>query len=162
MTVWKETRFPGYRVSDDGEVRGPSGRTLRPGKVGRFREYRHVHVYGVGMKRVHILVAHAFLGPQPEGTEVAHVNGIGHDNRAVNLAYKTKAENEADKILHGTDVRIGAPGATNSHAVLTDELVREIRSLPTPLNVTHAARRYGVSRRTINQIINGQTWRHLL
>lgn len=54
--------------------------------------------------RVHSLVALAFLGPKPDGLEVAHINGINTDNRLPNLRYVTHAENEMDKFLHGTRV----------------------------------------------------------
>lgn len=53
-------------------------------------------------KKVHHLVAEAFLGPRPEGLLIRHLNGDGGDNRAENLAYGTHAENAADAIRHGT------------------------------------------------------------
>ena len=52
--------------------------------------------------RVHRLVLAAFVGPCPEGEEVRHRNRIKTDVRLANLEYGTRAENEVDKITHGT------------------------------------------------------------
>jgi len=52
---------------------------------------------------VHHLVAAAFIGPRPEGSEVCHGPGGFLDNRAVNLRYDTHHENIRDKIADGTD-----------------------------------------------------------
>lgn len=52
--------------------------------------------------RVHVLVALAFHGERPPGYDVAHNNGDNTDNRAVNLRYATRSENEQDKFKHGT------------------------------------------------------------
>lgn len=42
---------------------------------------------------VHVLIAHAFLGPRPEGLEVDHINRDKRDNHATNLEYVTKKQN---------------------------------------------------------------------
>lgn len=52
---------------------------------------------------VHRLVAYTFHGsPTDPKMEIAHLNGERDDNRSDNLAWKTHAQNEADKINHGT------------------------------------------------------------
>lgn len=51
---------------------------------------------------VHVLVCEAFHGPRPEGSEVRHLNGNPADNRALNLVWGTRSENELDKVRHGT------------------------------------------------------------
>jgi hypothetical protein len=43
--------------------------------------------------RVHILVATAFLGARPEGLDINHRNGVKTDNRAINLEYISRSEN---------------------------------------------------------------------
>jgi hypothetical protein len=56
-------------------------------------------------KRVHVLVAEAFLGPRPPGRQCCHKNGNGLDNRAVNLRWGTPSENIQDSVRHGTHPR---------------------------------------------------------
>lgn len=157
--TWVETRFPGYFVCKEGHVLGPKGGILRPGRVGKTREYRQVTLGRKNQARVHRLVAETFLGPCPEGMHVAHLNGVAHDNRLENLAYKTPKENAADKKVHGTDRQGHVPGERNGRAILTWKKVREIRALPEGFNRTHAAREFGISRRSVLDVINGKTWR---
>jgi len=48
----------------------------------------------IGAPYCHILVAKAWIGPRPEGCELDHLNGITTDNRAENLQWVTRQENE--------------------------------------------------------------------
>jgi hypothetical protein len=52
--------------------------------------------------KLHRLVAKAFLGIQPEGTEVCHNDGDKTNNAPANLRYDTRLANEDDKRRHGT------------------------------------------------------------
>lgn len=76
-----------------------------------------------GMRRdfyVHVLVAHAFLGPPPTPQhEVAHLNGDRGNPALYNLAWKTRTENAADRAMHGT--QRGAPAEGHPRRVLNDE-----------------------------------------
>lgn len=54
-------------------------------------------------RRVHVLVAAAFLGPRPDGQEVRHMDGNRSNPALANLAYGTRSENNHDKREHGTD-----------------------------------------------------------
>src|SRR5262249_27903182 len=62
--------------------------------------------------RVNVLILWAFTGSRPDGLEAAHLDGDRSNNRVENLAWKTHAENIADKAGHGT-VRKGE-GIVNS------------------------------------------------
>lgn len=75
---WKTDRY-GYAIVD----------LWREGKAAR--------------RRVHVLVAGAFLGQRPDGQEVRHLDGDSANPRLANLAYGTRAENRRDRIGHGTD-----------------------------------------------------------
>ena len=112
-----------YEVSSEGRVRsldrvisctrsdsaGPFGRDLqgRELKQSTDRTGRlSVNLSRNGRarkRRVHTLVAEAFVGPRPEGLEVCHGDGDPSNNRVSNLRYGTASENWADRKLHGTD-----------------------------------------------------------
>lgn len=101
-----------YEVSDRGQVRSFYKRTQmkKPGGIlalirsSHTRAYRGVTLCGGGKRRrwlVHVLVAAAFIGPKPEGTEIRHLDGNPHNNWVMNLAYGTHAENMQDVTGHG-------------------------------------------------------------
>lgn len=98
-----------YEVSDLGRVRSLLGRsprllTLKPNSNG----YLTVNIYSGSRPRrrrsVHQLVAEAFTGPHPPGTDVRHLNGVKTGCRAVNLAYGTRSQNMLDAVQHGACV----------------------------------------------------------
>lgn len=96
--------FPDYEVSSLGRVasvkRGER-QILRGGKTDTG--YRNVLLYRDGVRvgrRIHQLVAHAFLGPRPEGLQIRHLDGDQLNNEARNLLYGTQAENMADRRRH--------------------------------------------------------------
>lgn len=152
--------MPNYSVSADGRVwstaRGPL-RELIP-YVHTVREgYKRAQVFlGRGRQwTVAALVCTVFHGPRPEGHEAAHLNGDPLDNRAANLAWKTPAENQADRIEHGTSNR----GARHGRAKVTAEDVKEIRRMAaTGRPQAEIMARFGLAQTTISQIVNRKTW----
>lgn len=107
--------------------------------------------------RAHRVVCAAVHGepPTPEH-HAAHLCGKGHlgciNHR--HLAWKTKTENEADKLAHGTHNR----GERCGTAKLTESQVHEIRRLRGVMPLTEIADRFGVSRPTISEIQNRRKW----
>lgn len=100
-----------YEISSFGRVRSLIYRNgnapiIRPRimKPGRGR-YLFVMLCDFPRRRreyVHRLVLEAFVGLCPVGYEAAHEDGKYHSNVLSNLKWKTKLENEADKVRHGT------------------------------------------------------------
>lgn len=88
--------------------------------------------------------------------EAAHVCGRGMDGcvAPAHLAWKTHAENEADKVGHGTLLK----GSDHTNSKLTEAEVRDIRKLFGQMTHAQIAKRYGVSRSTISLISSGATW----
>lgn len=105
------------------------------------------------VRRVHLLVAKAFLGPA-RGRLVRHRDGDPGNPRLRNLKYGTKKENSDDKKVHGTDGR----GEGNSQAILTEEEVMDIFKNPDGWYQQELADYYNISRQAVSDIQNGITW----
>lgn len=170
-------RFPGYRFGNDGSVwscwarrslgvgRGTtfvlSGfwRKLSPARNREGYLYVSLREHPFRSQQfVHRLILEAFRGPCPEGMEAAHDNGNPADNRLDNLAWKTPAENQRDRVRHGTHSR----GERNRRAKLSNERVAALRKdfASGITNKAELARKYGVSRSLVSLIVLGKARRH--
>jgi hypothetical protein len=157
---------PDYEISSCGRVRrcrdgigSPSGREIKqfPNRLG----YKTVYLYANRqriIRRVHRLVAIAFI-PNPESKEdVAHIDGSRDNNHVSNLRWSTHRENMLDKFQHGT---MGiSKGARNGKSKLTDDAVRDIRS--SSESGVELSRRYGVTRSVISDVRRGRIWAHVV
>jgi hypothetical protein len=126
--------YPGYEVSDQGNVRrsellDPYGRRVYEQKLlatalsgtkrdkdgNYYTRYLDVSLrVGNDLRRhakVHHLVAGAFIGPRPAGMVICHNNGDHHDNRVENLRYDSQHAN----ILDMHDHRGGHPNTRKTH-----------------------------------------------
>jgi len=108
--------------------------------------------------QVHRLVLSAFARPSDCGEECRHLDGDPKNNRIENLRWGTRAENIADKAVHGT----GNQGARHPMAKLTDEQARMARELKSRLSkkgcrgvTTFLARWFGVSQGQMSMIVRG-------
>jgi DNA-binding MarR family transcriptional regulator len=131
------------------------GRVLAPALV---HGYPRVTLTAPGRKvlrRVHCLVLEAFVGPRPPGLEIRHLNGVRADVRLENLAYGTREENSADRVLHQTSA-----GVRNAHSKLTDEDVIAMRAAKAD-GLKALAERFGISRSAVHRITTNRAWRHL-
>lgn len=106
---------------------------------------------------VHRLVASAFIGPCPAGKQVAHGDGNPKNNRLSNLRYATPAENQADRILHGTDLR----GEDNASSKITEMDVLEIRAMTGEMPLREIGRLFGIGKSQVFRIVNGTSWAHV-
>lgn len=111
--------YPGYQVSDQGNVRRSAlydeeGRMVYEAKLlavslsgtkrdkegNYYTRYHDVSLrVGTDLRRhakVHHLVAGAFIGPRPAGMVICHNNSDPLDNRVDNLRYDTQASNIVD------------------------------------------------------------------
>lgn len=156
-----------YEVSDHGRVRSldrgvwqsPSdrgrgywrrvkGQVLRPAPM---TKQGHVSVcLGRGNSQcVHSLVAAAFLGPRPEGADVCHRDGDATNNRAGNLYYGSRSQNNRDIASHG-------------RRRLSVEQVHEARRRASEgESATSLAREYGVCVSNMSYILRGVYYSHV-
>jgi hypothetical protein len=106
--VWRA--IPGatrYEVSDQGRVR--SLRRAVPHVMAAYMNNNGYIVVPVVTDagvvrygRAHQYVLEAFVGPQPSGQEVRHLDGNRSHNHVSNLRWGTRSENARDMLRHGT------------------------------------------------------------
>jgi hypothetical protein len=103
------------------------------------------------------LVCEATSGPAPSPIhQAAHSCGQGHRGcvNPMHLSWKTPVENAADKVAHQTQSK----GTNHGRSKLTENQVREIRSLPSTTSSRSIAPKYGVSHAAISLIRRGRNW----
>ena len=151
-----------YQASDLGRIRGiKGGRVLTP--VLTQYGYHQVSLCVGGRKLsrlVHRLVAYAFLGQQPSPEyDVLHWDGKKTNNRLANIRWGTPKDNNEDQVRHKTR----ALGSRIGVSKLSEPTVRRIRIYHRVGGYSEEklAGIYGVSRRTINNIVNRRTWKHV-
>lgn len=153
--------WPLYEASDTGLIRNAKTgkiKSQRPNTNG----YQRVQLYhhDVNYPRfVHLLVLEVFVGPRPHpGWEGSHKNGDRLNNAASNLAWKSKSDNEMDRVEHGTSNR----GERHGNSKLTADDVREIRRLcATGQRQQDIAHQFGLAKGYVSEINRRTVWRHI-
>lgn len=169
---WKPIpNFGGYEVSNYGGVRsfrdssGTSELRLKvDSKVMRTRIINGYPVVDLRKERrkykckVSRLVLFAFVGPPPDGMICRHLDGNRENNFIGNLKWGTTAENEADKVRHGTK----NTGVRNGISKINDGTVRKIREMAN-LGVSDfdIAKEVGLDRSGVGRIKRGKAWKHV-
>lgn len=120
------------------------GQMYRHGKNGHVHRYLCEDVHGA---------------PPTEKHQASHSCGKGHLGCVTkkHLSWKTPADNQADRLHHGTDCR----GEKHWNAKLTNDQVREIMSQKGIISQAELGRRFGVSQASISYIHNGNKWKHV-
>lgn len=111
--------------------------------------------YGIFMHqktnhRAHRYMCEAVHGPAPESYQAAHSCG---NRRCVNLqhlSWKSAAENQADRHLHGTN--------NKGRSKLTLAQARQIRSLKGVETSIVTTAKYGVTESNVRSIQSGNSW----
>jgi hypothetical protein len=169
--IWKDiTGFP-YEVSNLGRVRRTlpamgtwAGKILSP-RCGDDGYLSVVLCSGNKQlsRKVHNLVAEAFIGPRPKNKEVNHKDADKHNNRVGNLEYLTPSAN----VQHAADFGLmSRPGEKHGMARLTEQQVKAIRKeyIPRVMPYRKLAAKYGVALSTVAGACGRssfRTWSHL-
>jgi hypothetical protein len=114
---WKEINgFPGYEVSDHGQVRSywkyqarPSRMISKPYIMKQFSRCKKHKRLAVNLHKnremtlvyVYHLVLEAFNGPCPNGMECCHRDGDKFNNKLNNIRWDTTANNYLDNLHNG-------------------------------------------------------------
>lgn len=165
MIEWRDIPgFPDHQASSDGQVRRKTNGKGRasPGHVHKqtIRPNGYAVVSISGRKHfVHRLVCAAFWGATDPSAEASHENGQKADNSADNLRWRTRRENEALKVKHGT-----LPMGSGHYK--TDLCEADVITIRSAYRIGLANRKtiaahFGLTRGSIGDIINRRTWRHV-
>jgi len=175
--IWKDCNcgFNGYyQVSNLGRVKSMP-RVVKRGKGSQSVEdkilktrickfgYSFVGLYVAPkkqvFKKIHRLVAEAFIDNPEKKKCVNHINGIKTDNRAENLEWATHRENT----LHAVENKLMRPpkGESHPYSILKNEDVLKIRELRKTLKNTEISKIYNISTRTVRNVVNYKSWKHI-
>lgn len=119
---------------------------------------------GYGMMRfrgrntlVHRRICEETHGPAPTPDhEAAHACGRGHEGcvSRLHIRWATGAENQADRLAHGT----ACLGTAHPRSKLTEAGVLSIRERAGQASLTQLANEFGVTKQNISSILKGNTW----
>lgn len=156
-------RFPlndQYEVREDGAVRrAPTVLAQTTLKRGGYKAVSLWRDNKGKLWPVHQVVAITFHGPRPSPKHhAAHEDGQKSNNHKDNIHWKTKIENEADKIRHGTTNR----GTRNGQCKVTEETARLVLAdLKAGMRVFVVAEKHSLKQSHVSYIKSGRLWKHL-
>jgi len=110
-------------------------------------------------KKVHRLVASAFLENRYNKPQVNHIDGNKSNNDVSNLEWVTQSENKKHSFLIGLE---NNNGENNPFSKLRNEDVLQIRKLKSEgLSVIEISDLFKINKSTTRRIINRITWKHI-
>ena len=161
-----------YQVSDMGRIRrigagrgARPGHTLSPTKGGTNGKYLKVILGRLwGRYYVHRMVAQAFHGDPPSSAhEVNHLNGDTHDNRACNLQWVTRSENNIHSYRVLGRKAVVPIGEDQWNSKLTEREVLKMRDLWATGKYTQLelGNMFCVLQSTVSRVVLRQSWKHI-
>lgn len=167
--IWKTIlEFESYEISNLGNVRsykrGIQPRNIKPGIT--RNGYLFVILADNGKikhKRIHQLVASAFIGPQEPGMFVLHNDDDKANNQSTNLRYGTPKDNTADMIKNNgyrhplTKGNIPRRKITQQNIIAKQQQTQLIKKLRFEDRLTYIqiAKMVGLSTSAICRIVKG-------
>lgn len=152
---------PDYEISNLGRIKSKRRKkhiimslVLDPEGYQRIRMMEFNTQY---TRKVHRLVAQAFLPNLSNLAEVNHINGVKTDNRVENLEWCDKSHNMQHALRIGLKVMKGGKDACN--VKLTEELVGDIRATAFTKSNRQWARELGLDKKTISNVRRFKSWK---
>lgn len=107
--------------------------------------------------RMHRLIAEHFIPNPNKLPQVNHINGDKSDNRKENLEWCNAKHN----MKHALELDLLKKGSQLANSKLTEQQAREIKYDHQNLSQREIAKIYGISRRNVQWIRNGKSWKHV-
>lgn len=163
---WRE--IPGYeryKVSENGQITGVSGKLMALGHDGKKRKRPKITMWinGKGVTRsVHRLVALAFV-PNPNNLpQVNHKDGDTNNNHYSNLEWCTNFENAK----HAYKNKLMGVFKQSDFKILNDDEIIAIRNYPIPKGLNGSTgnvrneicKKFGVSIHVVKDIRSKRSW----
>lgn len=123
----------------------------------RSRSGYAIASYGGKRRVVSRLLCELTHGLPPSAShEAAHSCGNGHRGCVTkrHLSWKTHSDNMGDMVAHGAS----AKGERHGNSKLAESDVLAIRSLGHSMTAACIAKQFGISRRNVSNILNGDSW----
>lgn len=116
-----------------------------------------------GTYTIHRLVAQHFIPNPDDLPQVNHIDGNKLNNTVTNLEWVTNQQNRDHAMKNGLH-RVTF-GEERENAILDDDKVRDIKlnfeKGRGKKNSNYFAKKYGVHKQTILNIMNGKKWKHI-
>ena len=151
-----------YLVSDQGNVWGIRlERCLKQRWLdGRYKAVMLRKNRKQYTRKIHQLVAEAFIGPRPDGLLCLHRDDDRTNNTPANLYWGTPQQNWIDCVRN--ERQVSRQGVLNTQARLSVTDVQEIkRLLAAGLSQPQIAKRFLVSPALVCKINTGKLWSHV-
>lgn len=166
MERWKKVKgFPNYSVSDKGRVRDDKRDHIKARRVDR-RGYSDISLYDKGKefhKKVHRLVAEAFIDNPEEKEFVNHIDGNKLNNSASNLEWVTCSENTQHAYATGLakpHPTYGMLGKKNPNGGAKGKPIYCYETDEVYKSSADCARKLGIRDRGINDTLKGRQHSH--
>lgn len=151
-----------YKVSNIGNIRNPFDKDMHPNlDTSGYYQIRIWIKRKPYSKKVHRLVAEAFI-PNPENKpEVNHINGIKTDNIVENLEWCTRKENMEH--AYANNLIPILYGENHGRSKYTNKQIHEVCKLleKNKYKVKKISKMTNVDKNTINDIISRSAWNHI-
>jgi len=155
-------QWEGYYISNTGRVKNPKGKQValcenkKRGYIYVYHSNQHMRPRALS---AHRLLAKHFI-PNPENKpQVNHIDNNRLNNKVSNLEWVTAKENTAHCINQGRKNQFR--GEQCPQAVLTEEIVRSIKSEIGTMTHKKLAEKYKTNYSNIAHIKRGSRWSHI-